>query len=74
MTVLCPALTFESPLIVPGFCGRALIIMVFEAEAPLLHAFDPLTVIFPDVAFVPKLTLILFVALEPVAPGGKVQI
>ena len=43
------------------------------ADSPSPQSFTPFTLISPDVASVPKLTVMLWVELLPVAPGGKVQ-
>ena len=60
-------------MISAGDLGNVLTVISFETAILLPHAFTAFTEIFPDVAFAPKLTLMLFVVLVPVAPGGKVQ-
>ena len=60
-------------MIVPAVAGNGLTVIAFVEIPPSPHEFVPLTVIFPETAEVPKLTVIEFVVLVPVAPVGKVQ-
>ncbi len=44
-----------------------------DAKVPSPQAFTPFTVIFPEVALVPKSTNMVFELLLPIAPVGNVH-
>ena len=56
------------------FAGKAFTVIANDEVAALLQAFIPFTIMFPEIAEVPKLTIMVLVVLVPVAPLGKVQI
>ncbi|MPM43280.1 hypothetical protein SDC9_89953 [bioreactor metagenome] len=60
-------------MIVPAAATKGVTVIASDEAAPLLQGLVPITVMLPDVAEVPKSTVMLFDVLVPVAPDGSVQ-
>ena len=76
-TPVAPAQTDAGPVIIPAAAGNGLTVTAKAGEAaPFPQPLVPETVMFPDTAPVPKLTVIFLVP-EPdamTAPAGSVQV
>ena len=73
ITLLCPWQTLVKPEIVPAATGKGFTEMAKTEESLMPQLLLPFTLIFPETAEVPKLTVIEFVELAPVAPVGNVH-
>ena len=74
ITLLWPWQTLVKPEIVPAATGKGFTVMAKTEESLMPQLLLPFTLILPETAEVPKLTVIELLVLDPIAPLGNVHV